>query len=75
MDEMELIHPSDIIKTREWVMTNIREEIQSRLLLFYEDLSRVGLSSSPASWVCGDLHLENFGIFFFRTNPDPNFSR
>lgn len=32
--------------------------------LFYEDLSKNNhLPSSPATWVCGDLHLENFGSF------------
>lgn len=32
--------------------------------LFYERLSRVGVPrSAPLTWVCGDLHLENFGSF------------
>lgn len=32
--------------------------------LFYEDLSLNGsLPLSPASWICGDLHLENFGTY------------
>jgi uncharacterized protein (DUF2252 family) len=32
--------------------------------LFYEDLSRNNqLPFSPPSWVCGDLHLENFGSY------------
>jgi uncharacterized protein (DUF2252 family) len=31
--------------------------------LFYEDLSKVSLISSPAAWLCGDLHLENFGSY------------
>lgn len=30
--------------------------------LFYEDLPRRGsLNSAPRAWICGDLHLENFG--------------
>ncbi len=30
--------------------------------LFYEDLpARSPLNAAPASWICGDLHLENFG--------------
>ncbi len=30
--------------------------------LFYEDLPRRGpLNSAPKTWICGDLHLENFG--------------
>src|SRR5262249_8973269 len=32
--------------------------------LFYEDLSRAApLPPSPATWICGDLHLENFGSY------------
>jgi uncharacterized protein (DUF2252 family) len=32
--------------------------------LFYDDLSQAkGFPSSPLGWICGDLHLENFGSF------------
>lgn len=32
--------------------------------LFYEDLSKIkDFPVSPATWICGDLHLENFGSF------------
>jgi uncharacterized protein (DUF2252 family) len=32
--------------------------------LFYEDLSKVkSLPPSPNAWICGDLHLENFGSY------------
>lgn len=32
--------------------------------LFYEDLSlHHALPPSPVSWICGDLHLENFGTY------------
>lgn len=32
--------------------------------LFYEDLSKSNkLTQGPVGWVCGDLHLENFGSF------------
>src|SRR3978361_2048809 len=32
--------------------------------LFYEDLAAAQpLPLSPLSWICGDLHLENFGSF------------
>src|SRR5262245_31153577 len=32
--------------------------------LFYEDTYQKDLSSdSPSAWLCGDLHLENFGSF------------
>ncbi len=32
--------------------------------LFYEDLSKVeAIPSAPLTWICGDLHLENFGSY------------
>ncbi|MEP7142611.1 MAG: DUF2252 family protein [Ferruginibacter sp.] len=32
--------------------------------LFYEDLHKSGkIPASPKSWICGDLHLENFGSY------------
>jgi len=31
--------------------------------LFYEDLAKSSLPSSPLTWICGDLHLENFGSY------------
>ncbi len=32
--------------------------------LFYEDLPSIShLNTSPLTWVCGDLHLENFGSY------------
>jgi uncharacterized protein (DUF2252 family) len=32
--------------------------------LFYQQLPRVGsLKSAPLAWVCGDLHLQNFGSY------------
>src|ERR1700761_3883310 len=32
--------------------------------LFYEDLAAAtGFPAGPAGWICGDLHLENFGSY------------
>lgn len=32
--------------------------------LFYEDLSKVtDFPASPATWICGDMHIENFGSY------------
>jgi uncharacterized protein (DUF2252 family) len=32
--------------------------------LFYEDLSKVAdFPTSPAAWICGDMHIENFGSY------------
>ncbi|WP_301928954.1 DUF2252 domain-containing protein [Ferruginibacter sp.] len=31
--------------------------------LFYDDLSKACLPASPHCWICGDLHVENFGSY------------
>ena len=32
--------------------------------LFYEDLCKVtDFPASPATWICGDMHIENFGSY------------
>lgn len=31
--------------------------------LFYEDLQKAELPLSPHTWICGDLHIENYGSF------------
>jgi uncharacterized protein (DUF2252 family) len=31
--------------------------------LFYEDLNNATFPISPACWICGDLHVENFGSY------------
>ncbi len=31
--------------------------------LFYRDLPRSSLNLAPSVWICGDLHLENFGAY------------
>ena len=31
--------------------------------LFYEDLVKVTLPKTPLVWICGDLHLENYGSY------------
>jgi uncharacterized protein (DUF2252 family) len=31
--------------------------------LFYEDLAKAELPLSPLTWICGDLHIENYGSF------------
>ncbi len=37
--------------------------LRSTCHLFYEDWSATELDQSPLSWICGDLHLENFGVY------------
>lgn len=31
--------------------------------IFYQDLAKAHLPEAPATWICGDLHLENFGSY------------
>jgi uncharacterized protein (DUF2252 family) len=31
--------------------------------LFYQDLPAGALSPSPTAWICGDMHIENFGSY------------
>ncbi|HEX8964012.1 MAG TPA: DUF2252 family protein, partial [Rhodocyclaceae bacterium] len=31
--------------------------------LFYRRAAALGLPDSPATWICGDLHFENFGSY------------
>jgi uncharacterized protein (DUF2252 family) len=31
--------------------------------LFYEDLAKAELPLSPLTWICGDLHIENYGSY------------
>lgn len=31
--------------------------------LFYEELSKIDIPASPLTWICGDLHLENYGSY------------
>ena len=39
--------------------------------LFYEDLPQTGIfQSAPPVWICGDLHLQNFGSFKGNENLD-----
>ena len=37
--------------------------LRSTCHLFYEDWSAAELDQAPLSWICGDLHLENFGVY------------
>ena len=59
----EGLSPSKVARKYEFLTENAFRFFRGTNNLFYEDLSKAGLSSSPASWVCGDLHLENFGSY------------
>ncbi|QQL50221.1 DUF2252 family protein [Mucilaginibacter ginkgonis] len=37
---------------------------KSTCYIYYEDLAKTSdVNSSPLTWICGDLHLENFGSY------------
>jgi uncharacterized protein (DUF2252 family) len=57
--------PPEMVKLKYKAMTeNPFRFFRGTCHLFYEDLSRVSdFPESPAVWICGDLHLENFGSF------------
>ena len=37
--------------------------LRSTCHLFYQDWSAAELDQAPLTWICGDLHLENFGVY------------
>lgn len=48
----------------EFMRENIFRFFRGTNHIFYEDLVKdKSLPDSPASWICGDLHLENFGTY------------
>ena len=55
----------DMLQIKYKVMTeNMFRFYRGTCHIFYEDLSAVkSITKSPPAWVCGDLHLENFGSF------------
>lgn len=55
----------DMVKLKYEAMSeNIFRFYRGTCHLFYEDLARKNdLPPSPLTWVCGDLHLENFGSY------------
>jgi uncharacterized protein (DUF2252 family) len=55
----------DMVKLKyEAMAENIYRFYRGTCHLFYEDLNNASpLPPSPSTWICGDLHLENFGSF------------
>jgi len=55
----------DMVKHKyEAMAENIYRFYRGTCHLFYEDLSKADhFPPSPAAWICGDLHLENFGSY------------
>jgi uncharacterized protein (DUF2252 family) len=55
----------DIVQLKyEAMADNVFRFYRGTCHLFYEDLSTVtSIPLSPLAWVCGDLHLENFGSY------------
>jgi uncharacterized protein (DUF2252 family) len=55
----------DMVQIKYKLMTeNMFRFYRGTCNIFYEDLSNAGiLPPSPLAWLCGDLHLENFGSY------------
>jgi uncharacterized protein (DUF2252 family) len=55
----------DMLKLKYKAMSlNVFSFFRGTCHIFYEDLAAAKpLPSSPLAWICGDLHLENFGSF------------
>ena len=55
----------DMVQIKYSLMTeNMFRFYRGTCHIFYEDLSKVNtIPPSPLAWICGDLHLENFGSF------------
>ncbi|MBA3827684.1 MAG: DUF2252 family protein [Taibaiella sp.] len=56
---------SDMVQVKYEMMTDNRFRFyRGTCHLFYEDLSKVNsIPPTPLAWICGDLHLENFGTY------------
>ena len=54
-----------MVKTKyKYMLENIFRFYRGTCHLFYEDLANEkGFPASPSAWICGDLHLENFGSY------------
>ncbi len=59
----EGLSPSKVARKYEYLTENEFRFFRGTNNLFYEDLSKASLPASPATWICGDLHLENFGSY------------
>ena len=54
----------DMVQIKYKLMTeNMFRFFRGTSHLFYEDLSKAKITQSPPAWICGDLHLENFGSY------------
>jgi uncharacterized protein (DUF2252 family) len=55
----------DMVKLKYKAMSaNVFSFYRGTCHLFYEDLAKANaLQNSPVTWICGDLHIENFGSF------------
>ncbi len=55
----------ELVKLKYEAMTeNVFRFFRGTCHLFFENLSKTkALPDSPATWICGDLHLENFGSY------------
>ncbi len=53
-----------VMKKYEFMKENLFRFYRGTNHIFYEDLSKEkGFPASPPVWICGDLHIENFGTY------------
>ncbi len=57
------LSPSKVARKYKLLTENAFRFFRGTNQLFYEDLYRQGLPDSPVCWICGDLHIENFGSY------------
>src|ERR1700755_941022 len=56
--------PDMLALKHKFMAQNIFRFYRGTCHLFYEDISKEkALAKSPLAWICGDLHLENFGSY------------
>lgn len=55
--------PAKVARKYELLTSNAFSFFRGTNHIFYEDLVKAALPESPVCWICGDLHLENYGSF------------
>src|ERR1700709_901675 len=55
--------PSKVARKYKLLSENLFRFFRGTNNLFYEDLGQKIIPRSPVCWICGDLHIENFGSY------------
>ncbi|MDQ2720797.1 MAG: DUF2252 domain-containing protein [Bacteroidota bacterium] len=57
------LSPTKVARKYKLLLENPFRFFRGTNQLFYEDLKNESFPTSPICWICGDLHLENFGSY------------